>query len=159
MTKEELYDLLMNTDFEKDTTKKKVATKKAPAKKKSSNSLLSDDEKREVMQHINDQTEELASGEYQRTTRIAADGQVIEGMELTGVRGLVSSGYSSDIYNELDGRYANIFSHMNKLWCDGEGFDGCRKCSMYAKMLVEVFDKINELSGRDMSQDLCTYHR
>ena len=79
---------------------------------------------------------------------------------IRAVNPLDTTNYNEDtIYQDLNGRYKNIFSHMNMLWCDGHGFEDCEKCSMYARMLVEVFDKINKLSGRDMSQDLCSYSK
>ena len=53
--------------------------------------------------------------------------------------------------------YENIMSHMDILWHKGEtGPDGCRKCNKYRNILMSAFDKIERMSGRDVSQDFST---
>ena len=107
ITKDELYNLLLNTGVESDSKSDEIPTKgmskeefykldnnpsydfingKFIKKRKRSDSLLSPEEIEEVRGHIKDQEEELASGEYQRSTRTTKDGQVVKGIELTGVK-------------------------------------------------------------------------
>ena len=122
-----------------------------------SESLLDDEEREMVKAAIKRQQEQLQSGKFHTVDRDTNSGTA---KSMKASNPFDTTNYNDDdIYKQLNGRYKNIFSHMNKLWCDREGFEDCSKCSMYARMLVKVFDKINQLSGRDMSQDLCTYHK
>ena len=119
--------------------------------------LLSKEQREMVKEAIARQDRQLASGNFEVIERDTINGKALS---MRPKNPLDITNWNEDtIYRDLNGRYENIFSHMNKLWCDGHGFEDCSKCSMYARMLVEVFDKINELSGRDMSQDLCSYHK
>tara|TARA_R110002020_G_scaffold227539_13_gene438197 strand:+ start:10906 stop:11463 length:558 start_codon:yes stop_codon:yes gene_type:complete len=155
ITKEEEQKQIDNSN---DYEMKKPAVKKAPAKKTAEPESLLDDEEREMVEaQIKKQQEKLESGKFHVVDRDTNSGTA-KAMKVSNP--FDDNNYNDDdIYKELGGRYHNIFSHMNKLWCDNEGFEDCSKCSLYARMLVKVFDKINELSGRDMSKDLCTYHK
>ena len=119
--------------------------------------LLTKEQREMVEEAIARQDKQLASGNFEVVERDTINGKALS---MRSTNPLDINNYNEDtIYKDLNGRYENIFSHMNMLWCDGHGFEDCSKCSMYARMLVEVFDKINELSGRDMSRDLCSYHK
>tara|TARA_R100000951_G_scaffold115473_3_gene123659 strand:- start:4393 stop:4953 length:561 start_codon:yes stop_codon:yes gene_type:complete len=119
--------------------------------------LLTKKQRKMVEEAIARQDRQLASGNYSVVERQTNNGVALS-MKSNNLFDV--GNYNEDtIYRDLNGRYKNIFSHMNMLWCDNHGFEDCSKCSMYARMLVEVFDKINELSGRDMSKDLCTYNK
>ena len=57
-----------------------------------------------------------------------------------------------------NGKWGNIISHMDALWNSHLGPDGCDKCTMYEDILYEAFEKINDLSFRELD-DLATTHR
>ena len=56
------------------------------------------------------------------------------------------------------GKWGNILSHMDGLWHSEIGPDGCDKCTMYEDILYDAFEKINDLSFRELD-DLATTHR
>lgn len=64
-----------------------------------------------------------------------------------------------DTKEKIGDNYKNIISHMDLVWHHPNGPDGCRKCTMYQEILFKAFREIHELSGRDLSQDFCSYNK
>ena len=62
-------------------------------------------------------------------------------------------------YSLNDNRYENIMSHMDILWCDSEGWDGCSKCTGYRDIIMSALDKIEGMSSRRIDQDFATKHK
>ena len=68
-------------------------------------------------------------------------------------------GKYADTKEKIGDNYKNIISHMDLVWHHPNGPDGCRKCTMYQEILFKAFREIHELSGRDLSQDFCSYNK
>ena len=68
-------------------------------------------------------------------------------------------GKYADTKEKIGNSYQNIISHMDLVWHHENGPDGCSKCTKYQEILFKAFREIHELSGRDLSQDFCSYNK